>query len=129
MKKIFITLLTISLLSFQKKEITWVAIGDSITYLNDNPKETGNRVSKGYMTLVTEQLPHIKYVNQGHNGWTAGLIADKIDNLGLTSAEVYSIFLGTNDWWAGRPIGTLSDIKTTREARHFTVRSRLFWIN
>lgn len=110
MKKTFlITLLFFSFLSFQKKEITWVAIGDSITYLNDHSNETGNRVNKGYMTLVTEQLPNIKYVNQGHNGWTAGFIADNIEKLGLTSAEVYTIFLGTNDWWAGRPIGTQTD--------------------
>lgn len=108
-KKIFLTILIFSLLSFQKKEITWVAIGDSITYLNDHPNETGNRVTKGYMTLVTEKLPNIKYVNQGHNGWTAGLIADNIEKLKLTSAEVYTVFLGTNDWWAGRPIGTLKD--------------------
>lgn len=110
MKRIFIlTILIFSFLSFQKKEITWVAIGDSITYLNDHSHETGNRVTKGYMTLVTEQLPHIKYVNQGHNGWNAGLIADNIEKLKLTSAEAYTVFLGTNDWWAGRPIGTLAD--------------------
>jgi lysophospholipase L1-like esterase len=110
MKKILLSILLIfSTLSFQKKEITWVAIGDSITYLNDHPNETGNRVKKGYMTLVTEQLPHIKYINQGHNGWTAGLIADNIEKLKLTSAEVYTVFLGTNDWWSGRPIGTLAD--------------------
>ena len=110
MKKVVaLTLLFFSLFSFQKKEITWVAIGDSITYLNDHPNETGNRVTKGYMTMVTEKLPNIKYVNQGHNGWTAGLIADNIEKIKLTSAEVYTVFLGTNDWWAGRPIGTLAD--------------------
>jgi lysophospholipase L1-like esterase len=109
MKKPFLICLIFSLLSFQQKEITWVAIGDSITYLNDHPNETGNRITKGYMTLITEKLPHIKYVNQGHNGWTAGLIADRFDKLGVPSADVYTIFLGTNDWWAGRPVGTLSD--------------------
>ncbi len=110
MKKslIFITIL-FSFLSFKKQEITWVAIGDSITYLNDHANETGNRVTKGYMTLVTEKLPHIKFVNQGHNGWTSGGIAKSIDKLGLTSADVYSIFLGTNDWWQGRPIGKIED--------------------
>jgi len=95
--------------SFQKKETTWVAIGDSITYLNEHPDETGNRITKGYLTLVKEQLPGISYVNQGHNGWTSGGIANKIDSLGLTVADIYTIFLGTNDWWQGRPIGTLSD--------------------
>lgn len=88
-----------------------MAIGDSITYLNEHPNETGNRVTKGYMTMVTEKLPNIHYTNQGHNGWTSDGIADAIEKLGITKADVYSIFLGTNDWWQGRPIGTLDDYK------------------
>ena len=95
--------------SFKQKELTWVAIGDSITYLNEHPDETGNRITKGYMTRVTEQLPYIHYINQGHNGWTSGGIADAIEKLGLVKADIYSVFLGTNDWWAGRPLGTFSD--------------------
>lgn len=89
----------------------WVAIGDSITYLNEHTDETGNRVTKGYMTRVTEKLPNVNYINQGHNGWTSGGIAENIDKLGLVSADVYSVFLGTNDWWQGRPVGTLSDYR------------------
>ncbi|MFN3378903.1 MAG: SGNH/GDSL hydrolase family protein [Runella zeae] len=95
--------------SFSTEKITWVALGDSITYLNDHQNETGNRITKGYMTMVTEQLPHIQYINQGHNGWTAARIAEKIESLNLVKADVYSVFLGTNDWWGGRPLGTLSD--------------------
>jgi lysophospholipase L1-like esterase len=97
--------------SLNKKPITWIAIGDSITYLNDHLKETGNRVTKGYMTRVVEKLPNIHYINQGHNGWTSGGIAESIEKLNLQKAEVYSIFLGTNDWWQGRPIGLLNDYK------------------
>lgn len=95
--------------SFKKKDVTWVAIGDSITYLNDHVNETGNRISKGYMTLVSEKLPNIHYTNQGHNGWTSGGIAEAIEKLNLQKADVYSIFLGTNDWWHGRPLGTFND--------------------
>ncbi|MHA4845993.1 SGNH/GDSL hydrolase family protein [Flavitalea antarctica] len=95
--------------SFQKKEVTWVAIGDSITYLNEHLDETGNRVTKGYMTLIKEKLPSINYINQGHNGWTSAGIADKIEELKLTPADIYTVFLGTNDWWQGRPIGSLVD--------------------
>jgi len=110
MKKIFfLAALTIVITSFTHKDITWVAIGDSITYLNEHPNETGNRITKGYMTMVAEKLPYIHYTNQGHNGWTSGGIADAIDKLGLEKADVYSIFLGTNDWWQGRPVGTLAD--------------------
>lgn len=106
---LFVAVIAIISTSFSKKEITWTAIGDSITYLNDHANETGNRITKGYMTLVTEKLPNIHYTNQGHNGWTSGGIADQVDKLGITKTDVYSIFLGTNDWWGGRPLGTLSD--------------------
>jgi lysophospholipase L1-like esterase len=110
MKRILFVLLICLLSSaFSPAAYTWVAIGDSITYLNDHPEQTGHRVTKGYLTLVTEKFPEIKYINQGHNGWTAGGIANKIEDLGLVKAEVYSVFLGTNDWWQGRPVGTLSD--------------------
>ena len=108
-KLIFLLSVVICCSSFTPKPTEWVAIGDSITYLNDHTNETGNRVTKGYMTRVTEKLPHIHYTNQGHNGWTSGGIAKEIDNLGITKADVYSIFLGTNDWWQGRPLGTLQD--------------------
>jgi hypothetical protein len=55
MKKIVSLLILICLLgSFTKKEITWVAIGDSITYLNDHPEATDNRITKGYMSMVVE---------------------------------------------------------------------------
>ena len=100
--------------SFKEQGKTWVAIGDSITYLNDHADETGNRVTKGYLTGVTEHLPGLKYLNQGHNGWTAGHIAEQIDSLGIVPADVYTVFLGTNDWWQGRPIGTSEDYKLNR---------------
>jgi lysophospholipase L1-like esterase len=100
----FFFIITVSFAPGQK-EITWVAIGDSITYLNEHQNETGNRITKGYMTRVTEKLPYIHYVNQGHNGWTSGRIADNIEKLGLVKADVYSVFLGTNDWWHADTLG------------------------
>lgn len=115
MKKLLVLVAVILLAtSFTQKKITWVAIGDSITYLNEHPDETGNRVTKGYMTRVVEALPNISYSNQGHNGWTSGGIADKIDELGIEKADVYSIFLGTNDWWAGRLVGTIADYQNNK---------------
>ncbi|MCZ2483190.1 SGNH/GDSL hydrolase family protein [Aquirufa nivalisilvae] len=95
--------------SFTQREITWVAIGDSITYLNEHPDETGNRITKGYMTGVVEKLPAFHYINKGYNGWTAVKIATDIEKLNIPSADVYSIFLGTNDWWGSKPLGTLAD--------------------
>lgn len=110
MKK-FLLLATIFFLfaSFAKKQLVWVAIGDSITYLNDHQNETGNRITKGYMTQVTEKLPNIHFINQGHNGWTVVRIAENIEKLGLVKADVYTVFLGTNDWWHEGRLGTFAD--------------------
>lgn len=109
LKRVSFILLVIALTSFKQKEITWVAIGDSITYLNDHLDETGNRVTKGYMTRVKEAIPEISFINQGHNGWTSAGIANEIEKLGLVKADVYSVFLGTNDWWSGVSKGTYND--------------------
>lgn len=112
MKKYLFLLFTILLFSsFKEKELVWVAIGDSITYLNDHTDETGNRITKGYLSRVTDQLPNIRYVNQGHNGWKSTDIAENIERLGLIKADIYTVFLGTNDWWAGRPVGSIDDYK------------------
>jgi lysophospholipase L1-like esterase len=114
-QRIFIVFLSAYLFSaFKQKEVTWVAIGDSITYLNDHLNETGNRVTKGYLTNVAEKIPGLHYINKGYNGWTSGNIAARIDTLGLVKADIYSVFLGTNDWWQGRPLGKLDDYKTNQ---------------
>lgn len=97
--------------SFGQPQRVWLALGDSITYLNDHPEETGNRITKGYMTLVTERIPNLRYVNRGFNGWTAVRIAEQIDQLELERADVYTVFLGTNDWWRGLPLGSTADYR------------------
>lgn len=48
----------------------WCAIGDSFTYLNDHPKETGYRVKKGYITRVCDKISGITVKNMGRNGST-----------------------------------------------------------
>ena len=112
MKKYLILLIIVLLsFSFTGRKIVWVAIGDSITYLNDHPDETANRVTRGYLSRVADTLPDVQYINQGHNGWKSTDIAAKIDQLGLIKADVYSIFLGTNDWWGGIPAGSIDDYK------------------
>lgn len=106
---LLLAVLTLFCLASKPRKITWVAIGDSITYLNEHKDETGNRITKGYMTLIAEKYPRVEYINQGHNGWTSVNIADKIESLGLIKADVYTVFLGTNDWWQGKSIGTITD--------------------
>lgn len=97
--------------SCSTEQSQWIAIGDSITYLNEHKDETGNRVNKGYLTRVVEKLHHIKYVNKGYNGWKAVDIAKKIETLDLFSVDIYSVMLGTNDWWHETPLGTFEDYK------------------
>jgi lysophospholipase L1-like esterase len=112
MKKLLLVLCLVCILfSFTKREISWVAIGDSITYLNDHVNETGNRITAGYMTMVSKELLNIHFINQGHNGWTARGIADNIEKLGLVKADVYSVFLGTNDWWQSIAVGHFTDYR------------------
>jgi len=109
MKKLVYPIILVVIVSFTHRPLTWVAIGDSITYLNDHTNETGSRITKGYLSRVTEKLSYIQYVNQGHNGWTSRRIADSIEKLDIPRADVYSIFLGTNDWWHGDHIGRWED--------------------
>jgi len=112
MKKVIACALAVVLLAaFVKphRPLTWVAIGDSITYLNDHPEETGNRMTKGYLTDVVAKLDYIHYLNQGHNGWTTQNFARAIDKLEIPVGDVYTVFLGTNDWWHSHRIGTWAD--------------------
>jgi len=104
-------LLILILFSFQKPEKVWTALGDSITYLNDHPKETNYRVKKGYLDRVKEKIPNLKVINQGYNGWTAVKVAGNIEKLNLEKSDVYTVFLGTNDWWGSQPLGHFDDYK------------------
>lgn len=97
--------------SCSTKKISWVAIGDSITYLNEHTDRTNSRITKGYMTLVSEEIKGLSYTNQGYSGWTSKNIADSLEVLKLGKADIYTIFLGTNDWWQGRQIGEFLDYK------------------
>jgi lysophospholipase L1-like esterase len=111
MKKLvcLIALTAILALKPSHRPLTWVAIGDSITYLNDHPDETKNRMTKGYLTDVIEKLSYIHYSNQGRNGWTTTNFADSWDKLNIPGGDVFTVFLGTNDWWHGHPLGAWND--------------------
>jgi len=94
---------------FVHAPLKWVAIGDSITYLNDHLDETKNRLTRGYLTDLTDRLPYIHYINQGRNGWTTTNFARSIDQLAIPVGDLYTVFLGTNDWWQGHRIGRWED--------------------
>jgi lysophospholipase L1-like esterase len=111
MKKSLLLLYIFTMLtSFSpQKELKWAALGDSITFLDGHPGEANNRITKGYMTRVTEQLPYIHFTNHGHNGWTTQHMADAVEKDGIEKADIYTVFFGTNDWWWPKPLGTMAD--------------------
>ena len=114
MKKIIpVFILVLLLAGFTHRPLTWVAIGDSITFLNDHPGETKNRITRGYLTDVTEKLAYLHCNNQGRNGWTVQRFARMIDTLNIPVGDIYTVFLGTNDWWHGVPIGAWNDYQNS----------------
>jgi lysophospholipase L1-like esterase len=104
-----LTLVVLAAFVKPHRRLTWVAIGDSITYLNDHLDETDNRLTRGYLTDVVQKLDYIHYLNQGRNGWTTQNFAVSIEKLGIPVGDVYTVFLGTNDWWHGHRIGSWAD--------------------
>lgn len=93
-----------------EKTIRWCAIGDSFTYLNDHLDETGYRVQKGYLTRTVEKLrTPVQLINLGINGsTTADWLAAP-----LAQAELYTVLLGTNDWFHGEHApGTAADYQS-----------------
>ena len=85
----------------------WIAIGDSFTYLNDHPDETGGRVTKGYLDRVMEQVPDLDLINIGINGSTTmSWLA-----VNIPKGDLYTIMLGTNDWRQLVPIGQTEDME------------------
>jgi len=121
MKTIFriAVFLWLGLSSLTAQQKTWVALGDSITYLNDHLDETAHRVSVGYMSCVVKKRSDLKYINHGYNGWTAIRVAENFEQLNIPKADYYTVFLGTNDWWAGNAIGTLDDYRAARGTTTF----------
>jgi hypothetical protein len=111
MKRILLLLGVFALLaSFSpKKELTWCAIGDSITWLDGRNGESGDRIHEGYESRVTDKLTNIHFTNHGHSGWTTKRFADGIEKEGLEKSDIYSVYFGTNDWWGSLQPGTLAD--------------------
>ena len=104
-------LILLLLTGFAHRPLNWIAIGDSITYLNDHRDETKDRITKGYLTDVTGRLAYLHYNNQGRNGWTIQRFAAKIDSIDIPAGDIFTVFLGTNDWWHGVPVGSWDDFQ------------------
>lgn len=86
---------------------SWVSIGDSITWLNDNGG--GNHPERGYQTRLQDRIEFGGFTNLGVNGVT--MLGYNVDS--IVKADIYTIALGINDWGATNlsPVGTLEDYK------------------
>lgn len=93
-----------------KEAYRWIAIGDSFTYLNDHLDETAYRVSKGYLDRVLEKVPGLELFNMGINGSTT----NDWQMVNIPKADLYTVLLGTNDWFHDVPLGTEEDFKEAR---------------
>lgn len=92
----------------QTKAKTWVAIGDSFTYIDEFLEEAGGHLQKGYLSETADLLPFP--VDVKHLGINGGSTLELLD-VPLVPGDFYSILLGTNDWWGGRPIGGLEEVR------------------
>lgn len=92
---------------------TCLAIGDSITFIDANLGESNGRLSEGYLTRAKKKLEMpVKIINAGING------AKMIDFTSYIppAADLYTVFLGTNDWWsAAYPLGEARDYLKNEE--------------
>ena len=86
---------------------TWVAIGDSFTFLDGDPTTALGGFQKGYLGHTLEKLKFP--VKLEHFGIDGGVIGNFL-GLTIPPADFYSILLGTNDWHCGLyPAGNRED--------------------
>lgn len=88
-----------------EQKIRWIAIGDSFTYLNDHLDETANKVTRGYLDRVLEKVPGLELFNMGINGSTT----NDWQMVNIPAADLYTVLLGTNDWYHEVPLGCDED--------------------
>lgn len=98
---------TSSIIRTNKK---WVAIGDSITWLDGNKQGVPQRPEHGYQHYLQQRIQFGECVNNGVSGKT--MFDYPYDQI-TTQGDIYSIALGINDWSDTKltPVGTLADYK------------------
>ena len=95
----------------KKSPVRWCAVGDSFTYLNDHPEETGYRVTEGYISRTCRKAGEFSVINLGKNG---SATPDWLEER-FPEADLYTVLLGTNDWHRGVPLGTQEDFDRKKE--------------
>ena len=91
----------------RKMSGTWVSLGTSITWYNDNLKGMAGRgLSRGYQDRVRDVLAFDGFLNLGCNGGTVGT---QLGN--VKAGDYYTIEHGINDWGHSVPVGTIADYR------------------
>lgn len=86
----------------EKKGITWLAIGDSITL-----GATNNDVS--YVDYIRDKI-NINVIKEGHSGWSLDRLMQNFSSFDIeNTADIITIFAGTNDFNVSAGAGTESD--------------------
>jgi lysophospholipase L1-like esterase len=102
----------------------WVAIGDSITWLDGHKQGVAERPEHGYQHYLQQRIQFSECFNNGESGAT--MLDYNYDHI-TTQGDIYTIMLGINDWSDTKltPVGTLTDYKnyvtTTGSGEYATV--------
>lgn len=90
-----------------RKSQSWLAIGDSFTFIDAHLEESHGNLTEGYLAKAKKKLLFpANITNAGING---ALTRDFVSYV-PPMADFYTILLGTNDWWSELyPLGETQD--------------------
>ncbi len=84
---------------------SWVSMGTSITWYNNNVSASSGRFKRGYQDRVLDKIKFMKFTNCGLNG---KCLIDSY-NASVPKADYYTIEHGINDWGHSTKVGTIDD--------------------
>ena len=90
---------------------SWLSLGTSITWYNDNIPANNAQLTKGYQTRVREVINFTSLTNNAVNGGTMGGsngLGANVNSL-VVAADYVTIEHGINDWGNGVSVGTIND--------------------
>lgn len=102
----------------------WCAIGTSVTYWD--------REHTGYQSYIRRWMDVADYTNLGVWGGTIVDLSNALDT--ITTADIYTIEHGINDWRTSTPVGTIEDFtgdtgNTTFYGAYRKVIDRIYALN
>lgn len=102
------------------KDLIWTSLGDSITWLNDNPN--GN-VLYGYQTLLMTKYKIKTHINKAINGGGSGSLVGAMGT--WTASDIFTIMIGINEYLQSKALGTIDDFKNSTANNTYYANMRL----